>query len=49
MDWLHVLASSLNFLHTEGVRDLYFEIRELTDQAAKATVLKYACTLVSRQ
>lgn len=49
MDWLHVLASSLNFLYTEGARDLYFEIRELTDSAAKATELKYACTLVSRQ
>jgi len=49
MERLHVLASSLNFLHKEGARDLYFEIRELTDQAATATELKYACTLVSRQ
>lgn len=47
MDWLHVSASSLNFLYTRFARDLYFEIRELTDRAANATELEYACMVVT--
>ena len=40
MDGVHILASSLNFVYTNSARDLYFDIRQLTDRAAKATEME---------